>query len=60
MGTAVRLSGESTGPSLPVSLKMAVRQEFARALQAPYETFITVAVNGDELGLVPPTPGSEG
>jgi hypothetical protein len=46
MGTAVRLSGESTGPSLPVSLKMAVRQEFARALQAPYETFITVAVNG--------------
>jgi hypothetical protein len=37
---------ESAESSLPVTLHSAVRQEFVRALRAPYETFITVAVNG--------------
>ena len=37
---------ESAASSLPVTLLSAVRQEFARALRPPYETFITVAVNG--------------
>ena len=37
---------ESAQSSLPVTLRSAVRQEFARSLRAPYETFITVAVNG--------------
>ena len=31
---------------LPASLRTAVRQEFARARRPPYETFVTVAVNG--------------
>jgi hypothetical protein len=31
---------------LPMTIRTAVRQEFARALQPPYETFITAAVNG--------------
>ena len=37
---------ESADSSLPATLRSAVRQEFARALRSPYETFITVAVNG--------------
>jgi len=37
---------ESAESSLPVTLRSAVRQEFGRELRAPYETFITVAVNG--------------
>src|SRR5664280_1306880 len=37
---------ESADSSLPATLRSAVRQEFARALRPPYETFITVAVNG--------------
>jgi hypothetical protein len=32
--------------SLPSTLRDAVQQEFVRARRAPYETFITVAVNG--------------
>jgi hypothetical protein len=37
---------EFSESSLPSTLRTAVQQEFTRALQAPYETFITVAVNG--------------
>jgi hypothetical protein len=36
----------SAESSLPVTIVSAVRQEFARTIRAPYETFITVAVNG--------------
>ena len=36
----------SAESSLPGTLRVAVQQEFARARRAPYETFITVAVNG--------------
>ena len=36
----------TTGSSLPGTLRTAVRQEFVRTLAAPYETLITVAVNG--------------
>jgi hypothetical protein len=37
---------ETTDPSLPATLRIAVRREFGRTLRAPYETLITVAVNG--------------
>lgn len=37
---------ESIASTLPATLRVAVRQELGRALQPPYETFITVAVNG--------------
>ena len=37
---------ESAESSLPTTIGSAVRQELARTLRPPYETFITVAVNG--------------
>jgi hypothetical protein len=35
-----------TAPALPADLREAVRQEFARVRRPPFETFITVGVNG--------------
>src|SRR5450631_4195640 len=37
---------EPAQSGLPTTLRAAVHQEFARAVRAPYETFITAAVNG--------------
>ena len=46
MTTDSKPVAEPSESSLPATLHTAVQQEFARAIRAPYETFITVAVNG--------------